>query len=192
MRALGGLSAASVAFALLLSCQAPSQTAPATPNQPATVVASAPPTGAGRIDLLNAADAAYRSGDARTASELYTRVSNTPPPASETPSLTTAIDELARFRAMLAFVAIGDEAHAKDQLSALQEHDVDAPLTRLAAQFWDQYGMTAQLRAACNQLRPQLSIADATLATLSAAGATLQSQALCTTPGAIARSYTPR
>jgi hypothetical protein len=165
-----------VALISVTACQAPSQ--PVAQPTPSAV-----PVGATRVDALNAADAAYRAGDAHTASELYDRVVNTPPGAAEAAGLTNAIDGLARFRAMLALVAIGDEERAKQELVASQEHDANAPLTRLAGQFWDQYGMTAQLRAACTQLRPQVSTADATLATLTAAGVTVQSDTLCSTPG---------
>jgi hypothetical protein len=167
-----------------VACQAPARpAAPPTPSPAPASPAAAPPTGTGRVELLNAASGAYRAGDARAAGELYERVLNTPPTAGESAELTRALDDLAHFRAMLALVASGDESGARAHLEALRERDPNAPLARLAAQFWDQYGMTAQLRAACAQLQPQLAQAAPTLATLAAAGVTLQSDALCAAPG---------
>src|SRR5579862_2432959 len=66
---------------LLLGCQT-SSLAPTAAPAPSTSLAaaqpSAPAQGAGRVDVLNAADAALDSGDPSTASGLYERVLNTP------------------------------------------------------------------------------------------------------------------
>jgi hypothetical protein len=172
----------------------PTAAKPATTPPPATTPAAKPtsgvtatvaplPVGAGRVEVLNAANTAYRAGNVRAASELYERVLNTPPAAGESAQLRAAVDDTARFRAMLALVAAGDEDAAREQLAALQERDPKGPMTRLAAQFWDQYGMTAQLRAACAQLKPQTASAEPVLAPLRTAGAPLQPDALCTAPG---------
>ena len=43
---------------------------------------------------------------------------------------------------------VADEEQARRELASLVADESDAPLSRLAAQFWDQYGMTASARAA--------------------------------------------
>lgn len=138
--------------------------------------------GAARGDVLNAANAAFQSGNTRAAIELYDRVLNTPP-VGEQPALAGAIDGLARFRAMLALAAAGRDEEARQQLASLREHDPNGPLTSLAAQFWDQYGMTAQAKTACAQLKPQLATAAPVLGTLRAAGVVVESDTLCSVPG---------
>jgi hypothetical protein len=162
-------------------CRPPAPATPASAASPEIV--AAPPTGASRVDVLNAADAAYRAGDTQHAAELYDRVVNTPPATSESPDLTRAVDDLARFRALLLLASAGNDADARAELASMQQDDPNGALTRLAAQFWDQYGMTAQLRAACAALRPQLGVAEATFTTLAAAGASVRADALCTSPG---------
>jgi hypothetical protein len=149
----------------------------------ATAVVGPVPVGASRVEVLNVADTAYRGGDPKTAADLYDRVLNTPPGSDETPADSSAIDDLARFRGMLAVLATGDENGAHDQLEALQSADPNAPLTRLASQFWDQYGMTGALRAACAQLQPQLGVAEPTFVTLSGVGVTTRVETLCVPPG---------
>ncbi len=164
--------------------------APATPPRataaptPTAAPAAPVPVGTSRAEVVNAADRAFQSGNTRAAIELYDRALNTPPAQGEAPSLTTAIDTYARFRAMLALVASGRDDEARQQLAALRAHDANGPLTRLAGQFWDQYGMTAQAKASCAQLRPQLATAAPALATLRGAGVTVDPDRLCTVPGA--------
>ena len=58
---------------------------------------------------------------------------------------------------MVSLLAAGDEEQAREHLNALRDGDANAPLTRLAAQVWDQYGMTASIRAACAQATPQVA-----------------------------------
>ncbi len=149
----------------------------------ATAIVAPVPVGASRVEILNVAEAAYLGGDPTSAADLYDRVLNTPPGSDETPAVSTAIDALAHFRAMLAILATGDENGAHDQLQALQSDDPSAPLTRLASQFWDQYGMTGELRSACAQLQPQLGVADPTFVTLSGVGVTTRAATLCVPPG---------
>ena len=127
-----------------------------------------------------AANAAFDRGDSATAAQLYERVVNTPPSPSETAELRSAIDGFARFRAVASLLASGREADAREQLDALQQRDQVAPFARLAAQLYDQYGMTGQLRAACAQLRPQIeSQAGPALAALQAAGVAINLATLC-------------
>lgn len=129
--------------------------------------------------MLNAANAAYRAGDFVVAGGLYERVINTPPAPNEGAAAPTVVD-FAHFRAMLSLLANGSENEAKAHLDALQQRDASAPLARLGQQIWDQYGMTAQLRAACAQIQPQVaSQAGPTLAALQGLGVTVDAQTLC-------------
>jgi hypothetical protein len=166
--------------ALLVGCQ----TSSLAPNPSASVEADPPPAqGAGRVEVLNAADAALDGGDAATASGLYERVLNTPT-TGESGATTSAINEYARFRDMVALLADGREDDAKEQRDALQQADASAPLARLGAQLWDQYGMAGSLRGACAQMQPQIaSQAGATLATLQGAGVSVDPSTLCSAPG---------
>jgi hypothetical protein len=116
---------------------------------------------------------------------LYERVINTPPPPSEQPAATAAIEGFARFRAMLALLQTGHEAEAREQLDALQARGTQAVFARLASQVWDQYGMTGQVRAACAQVRPQVaSQAGPVLSTLQGLGVTVSPETLCSVPQA--------
>jgi hypothetical protein len=182
---------------VMVACQAPvvpqtPTTAPptptasvrvATPSPPASrPSATAPATTASRVDALNAADAAFRGGDLKTAAGLYERVANTPPGSTEGPA-TPAIDDFAHFRAMLALLSDGREDEARTQLDALQRRDATAPLARLGNQLWDQYGMTGQVRGACAQLQPQIaSQAGPVLATLQGIGVAVDAPTLCAGP----------
>jgi hypothetical protein len=154
---------------LLAACQA-STPAPPTP---------APPTTSARVDVLNQANAAFSQGDFATANGLYERVVNTPP-TGEPRETTLAIDDFARFRDAVSLLALGNEDEAKAQVDALQQSDASAPLSRLAAQLWDQYGMTGSLRAACAQLQPDIaSQAGPTINALSSLGVSVTAQNLC-------------
>jgi hypothetical protein len=147
-----------------------------------TPSATAPSVATGRIEVLNAANAAYRSGDLKTAAGLYDRVLNTPPGPAEGATATT-VDEFARFRAMIALLADSRDDEARTQLDVLEKRDANAPLARLGNQLWDQYGMTGQLRGACAQLQPQItSQAGSVLATLQGLGVNVDSATLCSVP----------
>jgi hypothetical protein len=153
----------------------------AAPVSPPPAVA-APPTTASRVEVLNAATAAYRSGDLKTAAGLYERVVDTPPGASEGASA-ALIDAFAHFRAMIVLLADGREDDARAQLAELQAREPDAPLARLGSQLWDQYSMTGQVRGACAQLQPQIvSQASATLNALQGLGVNVDPQTLCAVP----------
>ncbi|MCA1644947.1 MAG: hypothetical protein LC797_05555 [Chloroflexi bacterium] len=148
---------------------------------PATAVP--PPASASRIEALNAANAAFRSGDLKTAAGLYERVVNTPPSQGEVSVASAAIDDFAHFRGMVALLADGREDEGRAMLQDLQKRDPNAPLARLGSQLYDQYGMTGSLRAACVQLQPQVAtLAGPTLATLQALGVTVDAPTLCSVP----------
>ncbi|HYW87366.1 MAG TPA: hypothetical protein VFB50_06340 [Chloroflexota bacterium] len=116
-----------------------------------------PPAGARRVEVLSAANAALARGNAPEAAGLYERVVNTPPAPDEVAAASTVVTDFAHFRAMVSLLAAGDEEQAREHLNALRDGDANAPLTRLAAQVWDQYGMTASIRAACAQATPQVA-----------------------------------
>jgi hypothetical protein len=171
-----------VGLVLITACQAP---APPTPTSSPTIAPTVTPTSAppavtsSRVDTLNAANAAFASSDLTTATGLYERVVNTPP-TGEQPDVASAVTSFAHFRAMVTLLAAGHEDEAHTHLDALQKMDPNAPFARLASQLWDQYGMIGQLRGACAQLQPQIvSQAGPTLATLQAAGATVDPATLC-------------
>jgi hypothetical protein len=138
---------------------------------------------AGRARLLAAANTADLAGDVGTALQLYSEIVSTPPSADETTAGSTAIDDLARFRTMVDLASNGRDDDARQQLAALQQRDPSGALTRIAAQFWDQYGMTGRVAAACNQLRPQAATqAGTALDTLQALGVDVDSNTLCPIP----------
>lgn len=132
--------------------------------------------------LLNAADNAYMQGDLTSAIALYQQSIDAPADATP-PRVIVAATTVARFRSLLAEALLGDEDAAYQQLSTLQNFAPGAPLTRLAAQFWDQYSMTADAGAACNELGPYVSSqAGATLRDLRAIGILVEPEALCSVP----------
>src|SRR5215207_5137088 len=83
--------------AAALTATAPPPVA-AKPTAATTPTAVPVATTSSRIDVVNAAGAAYRSGDLPTAVALYERVRNTPPGPNEAPPSRAAIDEFAHFR----------------------------------------------------------------------------------------------
>jgi hypothetical protein len=108
------------------------------------------------LDLLAAADDSFARGDATAAALYYERIVNTPPAATESAAATLAINDYAHFRAIVAWLAAGQDDDAQEHLDALLSRDANAPLTRLALQLWDQYSMTANVRAACAQIQPEV------------------------------------
>jgi tetratricopeptide (TPR) repeat protein len=132
---------------------------------------------------VNAANAAFSRGDLKTAAGLYDRVVNTPPSPGEAAAASAALDDFARFRGMLTLLADGREDEARASLAELQKRDPNAPLAKLGTQLYDQYGMTGLVRGACAQLQPQVAaLAGPTLATLQAAGVSVDAQTLCSVP----------
>jgi len=142
-----------------------------------------PPVTAARIETLNAANAAFRSNDLKTAAGLYDRVVNTPPSSGEAPADRAAIDDFALFRAMVTLLAAGQEDDARRHFDALQKRDANAPLARLGNQLWDQYSMIGHLRGACAQVQPQIATqAGPTLTTLQGLGVMIDATSLCNAP----------
>jgi hypothetical protein len=138
------------------------------------------PTNARRIDVLIAANEALSRGNAQQAAGLYERVANTPAAPNETAAAATVVSEFAHFRAMISLLEAGREDDAREQLDILRDRDADAPLTRLAAQLWDQYGMTGSVRAACAQARPQFASEGGPVVTaLRGLGLDLDAASLC-------------
>jgi hypothetical protein len=136
-----------------------------------------------RVQPLVDANLAYARGDLRAAISLYDEVATMPPSDQESQPTTVAISGLARFRALIALTSLGEEDQAHAELQALLTSDAKAPLARLAAQFWDQYTMTATARAACAQLTPSVdSQAHQVLDTLASVGVRLQHEELCLVP----------
>jgi len=172
---------------------APTPTAPVVAPTPTAVVASSPTVPvvaaatppavtSSRVETLNTANTAFRSGDFNMAAGLYERVLNTPP-TGESDAARGAIDDLADFRAMVALLATGREDDGRAHLDALQKRGANTPLARLGNQLWDQYGMTGQLRGACAQLQPQVvTQAGPELATLQGLGVSVEPQTLCSVP----------
>jgi hypothetical protein len=145
---------------------------------PSAVAAPLPVT-ATRVETLNAAGTAFRSGDLRTAAGLYERVVNTPPTPGESPLVT----DFADFRAMIALLAEGQEDRAREHLDALTTRDQNGVFARLGKQLFDQYGMIGALRGACAQLQPQVaSQATAAITTLQGLGVSVDAATLCTVP----------
>jgi hypothetical protein len=193
---LRGLWLAPVALIVLSACQSASPVPVATsaptaaptavpkptaaPAAPTTAPSAPPATGATRGDLLNAADAAYASGKSEDAAGLYERVINTPPAADEPPPARVAITDYAHFRAMVALLTAGREDDARAHLEALRSREASAPLPRLADQFWNQYSMTASVKAACAQLQPEIATqAGPVLSTLQSLGVGADPAKLC-------------
>jgi hypothetical protein len=130
--------------------------------------------------VLLAANTELARGNAREAAGLYERVVNTPPGSEEAAAAAVVVTNFAQFRAMVAQLAAGNEDEAREHLDALQDRDANAPLTRLATQIWDQYGMTASVRAACTQAAPQMaSQGGAVLSALASVGVSLEGSSLC-------------
>jgi hypothetical protein len=151
------------------------------PTTPPSPVAGTPiPVTATRLDLLNTANESFASGDATAAAQLYERVLNTPPPPGEPAATTAAINDFAHFRAIVAWLSAGQDEDALDHLDALLARDANAPLGRLAQQLWDQFSMTADVRAACAQLQPEVvSQAGSVIRTLQGLGVSVETATFC-------------
>ena len=129
---------------------------------------------------MNTANETFASGDATTAAQLYERVLNTPPPPGEAAATTSAINDFAHFRAIVAWLSAGQDEAALDHLDALLARDANAPLGRLAQQLWDQFSMTADVRAACAQLQPEVvSQASSVIRTLQGLGVSVETATFC-------------
>ncbi len=150
------------------------------PSPSPAAIQSPVPVGTARLGVLNAANDAFAAGDLRRSAELYQRVINTPPSTGESATLSGALNTFARFRSVVALAALGEEDEARANLEALQQHEPGSAMTRLADQFWHEYGQTADAKAACASVAPQLaSVNFAEIGILEGAGAPLDPKALC-------------
>jgi hypothetical protein len=166
----------------VLAAPTPTSIVAPTPTRRVAATPTAPAATSSRVETLNTANSAFRSGDFKMAAGLYERVLNTPP-TGESDAARSAIDDLADFRAMVALLADGREDDSRAHLDSLQRRGPNAPLARLGNQLWDQYGMIGQLRGACAQLQPQVaSQAGPELATLQGLGVSIEPQTLCSVP----------
>jgi hypothetical protein len=175
---------------LLGACQ-PATTPSATPVPTSAPAATPTPTPSGvavtasRVETLNSAAAAFASGDFKMAASLYERVVNTPPTSDEStsPSASATVTAFAHFRAMVAYLANGEEDLARAHRDALQQTNSSSAFADLATQLWDQYGMVGAVRGACAQLQPQIaSQAAAELRTLQDLGVRVDVATLCSVP----------
>jgi hypothetical protein len=132
------------------------------------------------VEVLLAANAALARGSTQEAAGLYERVANTPPAPDESAAAAVVVTNFAHFRAMVASLAAGQEDDAREHLEELRDRDANAPLTRLANQVWDQYGMTGSVRVACAQAAPQVATqAGPILTALQSQGLTIDANSLC-------------
>jgi hypothetical protein len=154
------------------------------PAADASPVVAALPAGTSRPELLQAANAAYTRNDVAQATALYRQVMAARPGPDESAEQTQDLTDFAEFRLLLTLVAAGDQAGAARLVGALQANAKASPFTRLAGQFWDQYGMSASLTGACAQVQPQVaSQAGTQLAALRALGVAIPESAVCQPPG---------
>jgi hypothetical protein len=136
-----------------------------------------------RAQLLIDANRVYAHKNVEAAIDLYEQAINTPASEEESASISAAIDGLAGFREIVGLTVAGREDEARGRLAFLAQRDPEAPLARLAAQFWDQYSMTASARAACAELAPQVDTqAGVVLKTLESLGVRIQHDELCVLP----------
>jgi len=154
---------------------------PSVAASPSALASNTPPaTGARRVEVLVAANTALVRGNAQEAAGLYERVANTPPAPDEAAAAAVVVTNFAHFRAMVALLLEGREDDAREQLDELRDRDANAPLTRLANQIWDQYGMTGSVRAACAQAAPQVaSQAGPIVTALQNQGVNIDANSLC-------------
>ena len=107
-----------------------------------------------RYFVIVDANAAFARKDYSTALRLYRQAARDdtlvegeayPPKRLAGPELRA----FARFRLVVADAVVAQEDDARATLEELRHLDAATPFPRLAAVFWDGYGMTADVRAAC-------------------------------------------
>lgn len=101
----------------------------------------------GPLRLILDANAAFAAGDYTSALRLYRRAAEDDTPLEAEPPRA-----FARFRIVVADAVVGQEDDARATLEAMGQQDAARPFRRLALTFWDTYGMTADVRAACGQV----------------------------------------
>jgi hypothetical protein len=133
---------------------------------------------------LKTANTAYAGNDLARAQSLYGRAISSLPDASESAAQTRALTDFAEFRLLLTLVALGSEDRAQQLLERLQSRNADSPFTRLATDFWGQYGMTASIPAACRSISAEVpGQAGPAIAELQALGIPTSPRELCVAPG---------
>ena len=137
-----------------------------------------------RVELLKMADTAYASRDPARAQALYGRVISSSADPSESIAQTRALTGFAEFRLLLTVLSVGNEDTARQLLERLRSGTAESPFTRLANDFWDQYGMTASVQGACSAIARQVGEqADESLAVLRAMSVSIGTRQLCVAPG---------
>jgi hypothetical protein len=151
-------------------------------------LASAPTSSAAvepRTELLKRANAASAGKDLSRAQTLYGRVINASPSASESAAQTRALTGFAEFRLLLTLIGRGSEQDAQQLVQRLRSANADSPFTGLATDFWDQYGMTASIAAACASITSEVARqATSPIAELQRLGVAASPRELCIAPGA--------
>jgi hypothetical protein len=138
-----------------------------------------------RTELLKRANAAYAGKDLSRAQTLYGRVITASPSPSESAVQTHALTGFAEFRLLLTLIGRGSEQDAQQLVQRLRSANADSPFTRLASDFWDQYGMTASVAAACAAISSEVAgQASSAMAELQRLGAGTSPRELCVAPGA--------
>ncbi|MBI2756803.1 MAG: hypothetical protein HYX52_08845 [Chloroflexi bacterium] len=184
-----------VILALAAGCQSPpaptgTTAAPPTAGASSPSVQPLPPTaptpvpaGSSRATLLKAANEALQAGDAARASDLFQQLLGTPATPGDPAPLSAAILGQATFGNVLALLALGREDDARRLVDAARSRAASDPFARLAAQLYDQYGMTGDLAAACASVNQQAGplLAEAARA-LDAAGVALAPDRPCVVP----------
>jgi hypothetical protein len=134
---------------------------------------------------VKTANTAYAAKNLARAQSLYGRVISSSPDASESAAQTRALTDFAEFRLLLTLVAMGSEERAQRLVQRLGSRNADSPFTRLASDFWDQYGMTASLPAACSSISAEVpGQVGSAIAELQTIGIATSPRELCVAPGA--------
>lgn len=182
--------AVTTALAVSMTCLAAACALPVASPGPPPAVAPAPSasaavqTGANDVATLRSADAAYARGDAGAAADLYAQAANAGDSPAESPSLAAAVSGYARFRAILALIASGEEQGAAGAVQQVRADDPTDPFTPLVSELWEQYSTTADLAGACAAIAPTIpSQVGPALGELQNTDAAIGTASLCTLPG---------
>ncbi len=111
-------------------------------------------TARSRLTLLADAEAALDRRDVTAALRLYRQAAiddGLVDPTLDGRSAGPDLRAFASFRIVLLDAVVGQEDDARAILKQLRG-DLERPFARLALVFWDTYGMTADLAAACRQV----------------------------------------
>ena len=123
---------------------------PASPRPSPSPSAATP----SRLTLLADAEAALDRRDVTAALRLYRQAATDDSlvdPTLDGRSAGPNLRDFASFRIVLLDAIVGQEDDARDILEQLRG-DASRPFAALALVFWDTYGMTADLAAACRQV----------------------------------------